>query len=102
MSSQLIVDLHVVDGGDHPCRWLEASRPTPTRRAVRAADQGELAAWETVAVPLAAACSTAPRVSSAVLNRRRGTWTTSSRTSVANNVHGRATLDAMNYAVVVS
>ena len=46
-------------------------RPIPTRRAAMPPTQGELAAWETAAVPLAAALNGA-KGELGVLNRRRG------------------------------
>ena len=94
VSSQLMVDLVV--GGEHErvpmamARGL-ATHPDAARR--RAAYEGELAAWETVAVPLAAALNGA-KGELAVLNRRRGFVDDLDRTCGSNNVD-RATLDAM-------
>ena len=69
-----------------------------TRR--RAAYEGELAAWETVAVPLAAALNGA-KGELGVVNRRRGFADDLEPALRANNVD-RATLDAMNGAVVAA
>ncbi|HTK15039.1 MAG TPA: M3 family oligoendopeptidase [Acidimicrobiia bacterium] len=66
----------------------------------RAAYEGELAAWETVAVPLAAALNGA-KGELGVLNRRRGYPDDLEPALRGNNVD-RATLDAMTGAVVAS
>ena len=73
-----------------------ATHPDAARR--RAAYDGELAAWETVAVPLAAALNGA-KGELAVLNRRRGFADDLEPALRCNNVD-RATLDAMTEAVV--
>ena len=80
--------------------WRAASRPIPDAARRRAAYEGELAAWETVAVPLAAALNGA-KGELAVLNRRRGFVDDLEPNLRANNVD-RATLDAMTAAVVES
>jgi pepF/M3 family oligoendopeptidase len=101
VSSQLMVDLVV--RGEHErvpmalARGL-ATHPDAARR--RAAYEGELAAWETVAVPLAAALNGA-KGELAVLNRRRGFADDLEPNLRANNVD-RATLDAMTSACVAS
>ena len=66
----------------------------------RAAYEGELEAWSTVAVPLAAALNGA-KGELGVLNRRRGFTDDLEPALRANNVD-RATLDAMTDAVVES
>ena len=101
VSSQLMVDMVV--NGEHErvpmalARGL-ATHPDATRR--RAAYDGELAAWATVAVPLAAALNGA-KGELAVLNRRRGFSSDLDPDLHANNVD-RATVDAMTAAVVDS
>ena len=73
VSSQLMVDV-TVDGSDRAGPDGDGARPrdpSRRRRAARAAYEGELAAWETAAVPLAAALNGA-KGELAVLNRRRG------------------------------
>ena len=75
-----------------------ATHPDADRR--RAAYEGELAAWATVAVPLAAALNGA-KGELGVLNRRRGFADDLEPALRANNVD-RATLDAMTEAVVAS
>ena len=101
ISSQLTVDLVV--GGQHErvamafARGL-ATHPDAERR--RAAYDGELEAWSTMAVPLAAALNGAKGELS-VLNRRRGFADDLEPALLANNVD-RATLDAMTEAVVAT
>ena len=73
-----------------------ATHPDAARR--RAAYEGELEAWSTVAVPLAAALNGA-KGELGVLNRRRGFTDDLEPALRANNVD-RATLDAMTDAVV--
>jgi oligoendopeptidase F len=102
VSSQLIVEIAGADGGRERvpmamARGL-ATHPDATRR--RAAYDGELAAWETVAVPLAAALNGA-KGELAVLNRRRGYPDDLEPNLRANNVD-RETVDAMTEAVVAS
>jgi oligoendopeptidase F len=102
ISSQLTVELRA------PAREPErvpmafarglATHPDPARR--RAAYDGELEAWQTVAVPLAAALNGA-KGELGVLNRRRGFVDDLEPALRANNVD-RATLDAMTDAVVAS
>jgi oligoendopeptidase F len=75
-----------------------ATHSDPDRR--RRAYEGELAAWSTVAVPLAAALNGA-KGTLGVLNRRRGFADDLEPALRANNVD-RATLDAMTEAVVTS
>jgi pepF/M3 family oligoendopeptidase len=102
VSSQLLVEIAADDGTAERvpmamARGL-ATHPDATRR--RRAYEGELAAWETVAVPLAAALNGAKGVQ-AVLNRRRGFADDLDPALRFNNVD-RATLDAMTGAVVDS
>ena len=66
----------------------------------RAAFDAELAAWETVEVPLATALN-AFKGEANVLNRRRG-WEDSLDVALHNNNVDRATLEAMQEAVVAS
>ena len=101
VTSQLMVDV-TVDGVTESvpmalARGL-ATHPSAARR--RAAYEGELAAWETVSVPLAAALNGA-KGELAVLNRRRGFADDLEPNLWVNNVD-RATVDAMTTAVVES
>ncbi|MGH8978898.1 MAG: M3 family metallopeptidase, partial [Acidimicrobiia bacterium] len=75
-----------------------ATHPDAARR--RAAYEGELAAWESASVPLAAALNGA-KGELAVLNRRRGYRDDLEPNLRANNVD-RSTVDAMTDAVVAS
>jgi oligoendopeptidase F len=97
VSSQLMVD---VDGERIPMTLVRglANHPDAARR--RAAYVGELAAWKTVEVPLAAALNGA-KGESVVLNRRRGFPDDLEPALKYNNVD-RATLDAMSEAVVAA
>ena len=101
VSSQLMVDVTVAGATERVpmamARGL-ATHPDAARR--RAAYEGEIAAWETAAVPLAAALNGA-KGDLAVLNRRRGFVDDLEPNLLANNVD-RATVDAMNAAVVES
>jgi oligoendopeptidase F len=97
VSSQLMVD---VDGERIPMTLVRglATHPDAPRR--RAAYVGELEAWKTVEVPLAAALNGA-KGESVVLNRRRGFPDDLEPALKYNNVD-RATLDAMTEAVVAA
>ncbi|MGZ4784269.1 MAG: M3 family oligoendopeptidase [Acidimicrobiales bacterium] len=75
-----------------------AHHPDADRR--RAAHEAELAAWDTVTVPLAAALNGA-KGETIVLNRRRG-WGDALEPALFTNGVDRATLDAMHEAVVDS
>lgn len=75
-----------------------ATDPDPARR--RAAYEGELAAWDSVTVPLATALN-AFKGEAAVLNRRRG-WADSLDPALEGNGVDHATLAAMQEAVVAS
>ena len=102
VSSQLVVSIAGPDGTTERvpmalARGL-ATHPDGARR--RAAYEGELAAWETVAVPLAAALNGA-KGALAVLNRRRSYDDDLEPALRYNNVD-RGTLDAMTEAVVDS
>jgi oligoendopeptidase F len=102
VSSQLMVEIVGADGTRERvpmamARGL-ATHPDAARR--RAAYEGELVAWETVAVPLAAALNGA-KGELAVLNRRRGYPDDLEPNLRANNVD-RETVDAMTHAVVAS
>lgn len=72
-----------------------AHDPDPARR--RAAFDAELAAWDTVTVPLAAALNGA-KGETIVLNRRRG-WSDALEPALFTNGLDRSTLDAMHRAV---
>lgn len=102
ISSLLTVDVVGPDGAVERvpmamARGL-ATHPDAARR--RAAYEGELAAWETVAVPLAAALNGA-KGAVAVLNRRRG-HDDDLEPALRYNRVDRTTLDAMHEAVVAS
>jgi len=97
VSSQLMVD---VAGRRVPMAVARGLATDPDPATRRAAYEGELAAWETVAVPLAAALNGA-KGELAVLNRRRGFADDLEPSLRANNID-RATLDAMMEAVVAS
>ena len=75
-----------------------AHHPDPARR--RAAFEAELAAWDGVAVPLAAALNGA-KGETVVLNRRRH-WPDALEPALFTNGVDRATLEAMQTAVVDS
>jgi oligoendopeptidase F len=97
VSSQLMVDV----GGERvPMAFARglATHPDAARR--RASYEGELAAWATVAVPLAAALNGA-KGELGVLNRRRG-FTDDLEPALRTNNVDRETLDAMTDAVVAS
>jgi oligoendopeptidase F len=101
VSSQLVVEIAGPDGTERvPMAFARglATHPDGARR--RAAYDGELAAWETVAVPLAAALNGA-KGALAVLNRRRSYDDDLEPALRYNNVD-RGTLDAMTDAVVDS
>ncbi len=102
LTSQLQVELRHADGTVERlpmslARGL-ATDPDPVRR--RAAYEAELAAWETVAVPLAAALNGA-KGELAVVNRRRGFADDLEPALRANNVD-RASVEAMHRAVDAS
>ncbi|MDQ1532555.1 MAG: hypothetical protein QOF28_316, partial [Actinomycetota bacterium] len=102
VSSQLMVDVRAADGSIErvPMAFARglANDADPERR--RNAYEGELAAWATAAVPLAAAINGA-KGALGVLNRRRGFDSDLEPALRANNVD-RPTLDAMTEAVVAS
>jgi pepF/M3 family oligoendopeptidase len=101
VSSQLMVEI-VIDGVHEqvPMSLARgfATHADPVRR--RAAYEGELLAWETAAVPLAAALNGA-KGELAVLNRRRGYADDLEPALRVNNVD-RTTLDAMTDACVAA
>ncbi len=99
ITSRLTATVRRPDGGDETLpmsvvRGL-AHDPDPARR--RAAYDAELAAWDTVTVPLAAALNGA-KGETIVLNRRRG-WADALEPALFTNGVDRATLDAMHEAV---
>jgi pepF/M3 family oligoendopeptidase len=102
VSSELLVDVVMPDGTTErvPMAFARglATHPDAARR--RAAYDGELAAWATVAVPLAAALNGA-KGALAVLNRRRD-YADDLEPALRYNRVDRRTLDAMNEAVVAS
>ena len=102
VSSQLMASVANVDGSTEqiPVTMARGRATDPDAHVRRAAYEGELAAWESVAVPLAAAMNGA-KGEVGVLNRRRGYGDDLEPALKGNNVD-RATLDAMNSAVVES
>ncbi len=102
VSSELTVDVVAPDGSVErvPMAFARglATHPDAARR--RAAYEGELAAWQTVAVPLAAALNGA-KGAQAVLNRRRG-YADDLEPALRYNRVDRSTLEAMHEAVVAS
>lgn len=100
ISSQLTVTVRVpgADPATIPMAMARGLATHPDAGRRRAAYEGELAAWESAAVPLAAALNGA-KGELAVLNRRRGWSDDIDPVLEANNVD-RATLDAMTAAVV--
>jgi pepF/M3 family oligoendopeptidase len=106
VSSQLMVDVRTPDGSGTdavervPMAFARglATHPDAARR--RAAYEGELDAWASAAVPLAAGLNGAKGELS-VLNRRRGFTDDLEPALRANNVD-RETLDAMTDAVVAA
>jgi oligoendopeptidase F len=102
VSSQLMVGITLHDGTTEQvpmalARGL-ATHPDAARR--RAAYDGELAAWERVEVPIAAALNGA-KGEQAVLDQRRG-WSDDLAPALSTNAVDRETLDAMTAAVVDS
>jgi pepF/M3 family oligoendopeptidase len=97
VSSQLMVD---VNGEKTPMAAARGLATHPDAAIRKAAYEGELAAWATVAVPLAAALNGA-KGETGVLNRRRGFADDLEPALRYNNVD-RATLDAMTDAVKAS
>ncbi|HEX5094623.1 MAG TPA: M3 family oligoendopeptidase [Acidimicrobiia bacterium] len=102
VSSQLMVEVRGAGGSTErvPMAVARGLATHPDAATRRAAYDGELAAWDTVAVPLAAALNGA-KGEAAVLNRRRGFADDLEPNLRANNVD-RATVDAMNAAVIDS
>lgn len=100
VSSQLQVELTLSSGEVEQVPMAMArgfaTHPDPDRR--RAAYLGELAAWQRVEVPLAAALNGA-KGEVAVLNQRRG-WPDDLEPVLRSNAVDRTTLDAMTAAVV--
>ena len=102
MTSRLTATIRHPDGGEETLpmsvvRGL-AHDPDPARR--KAAYDAELAGWETVTVPLAAALNGA-KGETIVLNQRRG-WADALEPALFTNGVDRATLDAMHEAVTAS
>jgi pepF/M3 family oligoendopeptidase len=102
VSSQLLVDVRGADGSRQrvPMALARGLATDPDAGRRRDAYEGELAAWATVGVPLAAALNGA-KGTLGVLNRRRGFADDLEPALRANHVD-RATLDAMTDAVVAS
>lgn len=102
VSSQVMVEVRDADGKiEHvPMALARGLASHPDAHTRRSAYEGELAAWATVAVPLAAALNGA-KGTFGVLNRRRGFADDLEPALKANNID-RATLDAMTASVVAS
>ncbi len=102
VSSQLTVEIALPDGTREriPMAMARGMATDPDAIRRRAAYEGELAAWQTVSVPLAAALNGA-KGEQAVLNRRRG-YTDDIDPVLRANTVDRATLDAMTDAVIES
>ena len=102
MTSRLTATVHGPDGAEEtlPMSVVRgmAHDADPARR--KAAYDAELAAWETVTVPLAAALNGA-KGETIVLNRRRG-WADALEPALFTNGVDRDTLDAMHEAVTAS
>lgn len=102
VTSRLTATVSSPEGGDEvlPMSMVRglAHDPDPARR--RAAYEAELAAWESVAVPLAAALNGA-KGEAIVLNRRRR-WADALDPALFTNGVDRPTLDAMHEAVTDS
>ena len=90
----------VLDGRDEPITVLRgaATDPDPVRR--RAAHEAELAAWATVANPMAA-CLNGIKGEAVTLNRRRG-WPDALAPALWANAVERPALEAMQSAAVAS
>ena len=90
VSSQLMVDVKDPAGKSErvPMAFARGLAMHPDAARRRAAYEGELAAWATVAVPLAAALNGA-KGELGVLNRRRGFPTISSRRCARTTSTGR-------------
>jgi oligoendopeptidase F len=92
---------HVTDGPDEgtelPMTVLRALATDPDHRRRTAALEAELRAWESVAIPLAAAINS-QKGETIALNRRRG-WPDDLEPALFENGIDRATLDAMTAEV---
>lgn len=102
VSSQLMVEVRASDGAVErvPMALARGLATDADALVRRRAYEGELAAWSTVAVPLAAALNGA-KGALGVLNRKRGNASDLEPALRTNNVE-RTTLDAMTEAVVAS
>src|SRR4051812_30888821 len=89
-----------VDGERRPITVVRNMAMSADARTRKAAYEGELAAWEAGAVPLAAAMN-GIKGEAGVLNRRRG-WNDSLDPVLFTNAVDRTALDAMHAAVVAS
>ncbi len=86
------------DGHDLPMTVLRATATSPDPERREAAFEAEVAAWATVAVPLAAALNS-QKGETLLLNRRRG-WADDLEPALFDNGIDRPTLDAMTAEVV--
>ncbi len=102
ISSQLMADVVNADGSIEriPVTMARGRATDHDPQARRAAYEAELAAWESASIPLAAAINGA-KGEIGVINRRRG-YTDDLEPALKGNNVDRATLDAMNSAVVDS
>ena len=97
VASTITVDL---DGEAVPMSRVRALAYSPDGDLRRRAYEAELAAWEQHAVPIASALN-AIKGETSLVNRRRG-WADDLEPALAANNVDRATLDAMQSAVVAS
>jgi pepF/M3 family oligoendopeptidase len=97
VTSRLTAD---VQGERLPITVVRNLAMAPDADTRKAAYDAELAAWESVSVPLAAAMN-GIKGEGGVLNRRRG-WTDSLEPVLFTNAVDRAALDAMHAAVIAS
>ncbi|HET9691562.1 MAG TPA: M3 family oligoendopeptidase [Acidimicrobiales bacterium] len=89
-----------LDGDAVPVTVLRGRATDPDRAAREAAYWAELAAWETVAVPMAA-CLNGIKGDGVTVNRRRG-WADDLEPALFSNGVDRSVLDAMQAAAVAS
>ncbi|MEY2407021.1 MAG: hypothetical protein QOG39_1937, partial [Acidimicrobiaceae bacterium] len=102
VTGRLHGDVHHADGTTErlPITVIRNLAGAPDAALRRAAYDAELATWEAAAVPLAAAMNGIKGEANA-LNRRRG-WDDSLAPALHSNAVDRATLEAMQSAVVAS
>jgi pepF/M3 family oligoendopeptidase len=99
VTSQLTADVHFPDGRVEslPMPAIRGLATSTDPRVRRAAYDTELAAWPSIATPVAAAMNAIKGEANAVNRRRR--WDTPLEASLFGNSVGRATFEAMHSAV---